>query len=686
MTSWSTWPASTPRTCSAPVLGAIGVTGTHAFTVDGALGADLDALRFDRLAAAFHDGAGIPLPTSPRQLLVDRAEDGTRWYLTDMTTMRHYQLVRTAAGIEVSVEAQIPRAPGHPDRHDRLPQGFYLNGALSILGIRNESTIEVDPGRGISIDSATDRIVIGSESLFVLEAAQGSGRTGPSLSMATYDQPRHPDERFRTPHVYINGDVGLLGLRRGLFVEIGRDGAAFELIGSLLPGAEFDLHGRSSGLTDFELGGSTSVGIGTIDLGPLGTISLATGATAAVEVSVTGTEITATLDATFTFAGEAHTAHVVLDLDAAPFASLVELLTDRVAAWFRDLFADAARWLGSVRDGALTLATSVGHVLEEQFGAAADAAAQLLKGAGWAVDEVAHELKEAFALGSTLARDALAGAGYAVDEVGAVMRSVFEWTDEIVQAAEEALDEFFQDVSDTFTDRRVTMVLLNRTGHRLRIEGARGESDQIRARDGLEIAPGGADEIGYFQASTGRWGWVDVRDVDDAVSYQAFIKEDSWFENATKTALFELRDNNVALPAGAVEASWSGSSTAAYVFDRVPAAVLRPPLSFPVGRRYSSPNGRATLVFQADGNLVVYDEQDTPRWYTNTVASGGGAPGATCVLQQDGNLVVYDAGSHPIWASHTQGHPDARLALQIDGNVALLADGRKALWSTGTDH
>jgi hypothetical protein len=104
-----------PPDLLAPVLGAIGVTGTHAFTVDGALGADLDALRFDRLAAAFHDGAGIPLPTSPRQLLVDRAEDGTRWYLTDMTTMRHYQLVRTATGIEVSVEAQIylaPRPPG----------------------------------------------------------------------------------------------------------------------------------------------------------------------------------------------------------------------------------------------------------------------------------------------------------------------------------------------------------------------------------------------------------------------------------------------------------------------------------------------------------------------------------------------------------------------------------------------
>ncbi|MEU6998251.1 hypothetical protein [Nonomuraea sp. NPDC046570] len=88
----------------------------------------------------------------------------------------------------------------------------------------------------------------------------------------------------------------------------------------------------------------------------------------------------------------------------------------------------------------------------------------------------------------------------------------------------------------------------------------------------------------------------------------------------------------------------------------------------------------ARLVLQRDGNLVVYDEFNSPRWASNTVHRGHRA-----VFQTDGNFVVYTVSGKPVWASGTHGHPGSRLSVQDDGNVVIY-DGSQAIWATGTDH
>ena len=55
------------------------------------------------------------------------------------------------------------------------------------------------------------------------------------------------------------------------------------------------------------------------------------------------------------------------------------------------------------------------------------------------------------------------------------------------------------------------------------------------------------------------------------------------------------------------------------------------------------------LVMQADGNLVLYQSDGTPRFNTGTE----GNPGTIAVMQDDGNLVLYK--SPAIWASNTAG-------------------------------
>lgn len=100
-----------------------------------------------------------------------------------------------------------------------------------------------------------------------------------------------------------------------------------------------------------------------------------------------------------------------------------------------------------------------------------------------------------------------------------------------------------------------------------------------------------------------------------------------------------------------------------------------------------SGNGRYILVFQDDGNLVVYDMLGgmDAVWSTNTQ---GKAAGGFAAMQADGNLVVYDARNRPQWASSTNGAGvgrDFSLAMQDDGNLVIY-DGRNSqpLWSLGT--
>jgi hypothetical protein len=102
--------------------------------------------------------------------------------------------------------------------------------------------------------------------------------------------------------------------------------------------------------------------------------------------------------------------------------------------------------------------------------------------------------------------------------------------------------------------------------------------------------------------------------------------------------------------------------------------------------RYCSPNRKACLVYQSDGNLVVYDENNWARFATNTNGRGNRA-----LFQADGNLVVYGS-SGAIWASGTSTRRVSSLRMQPDGNVVIYAtysNGQLCcvpIWATNTNH
>ena len=100
-----------------------------------------------------------------------------------------------------------------------------------------------------------------------------------------------------------------------------------------------------------------------------------------------------------------------------------------------------------------------------------------------------------------------------------------------------------------------------------------------------------------------------------------------------------------------------------------------------MGSQLTSADGRFRLIFQADGNLVLYGPGHQAMWASGT---NGHLNAYDAVMQSDGNLVIYDGGNHAIWASGTDGHGGGWLVVQNDGNLVLHgADGR-AVWATNT--
>lgn len=97
----------------------------------------------------------------------------------------------------------------------------------------------------------------------------------------------------------------------------------------------------------------------------------------------------------------------------------------------------------------------------------------------------------------------------------------------------------------------------------------------------------------------------------------------------------------------------------------------------PDGAAVSS-DGLYRLLYQLDGNLVLYRQSGGALWASNTA---GAAPGRAA-MQGDGNLVVYDAPGAPRFHTGTDGHPGAELHIDGAGALFVIAPGGQRLWSS----
>lgn len=102
--------------------------------------------------------------------------------------------------------------------------------------------------------------------------------------------------------------------------------------------------------------------------------------------------------------------------------------------------------------------------------------------------------------------------------------------------------------------------------------------------------------------------------------------------------------------------------------------VLFPPgSSLVVDQRYAI--GSCSLVFQNDGNLVVYGEDGSAIWNSGTFGQGG----TQAIMQSDGNFVIYTASGAALWSTQTGGNPGAYA--QIQSNGAFVICNGAPLWA-----
>jgi hypothetical protein len=358
------------------VLKEIALKGTQAFTIPASVAASLDEMDIPAVSAAFVT-AGVALPTTTEQVLINVATAGEYWFITNLANqMRHYSAKKTDAGIVVTLDPQLYVAPQKVEiANTTYPQGFLVNGAVEILTFEASATVSVDTTNGIAADGTMSQIVIGTPQLFSLSNSAGDG--GPLLSISTYEQPDREDP-FKEPHVLIDGQLTMLGLERRLYVSVGASRAAFDMSGNFIIGIDYDFEGSFAGLTDMGVKGSVKVGIGTIDLGPLGKINVGTYVEAAADIGVSPTKMWANFGIGLSFLGKSFSGSVSLDVSTDTLKALPGKVIDAIKAWLEQLFTDVNAWARAVASKLVEGVEDVAKVLTDVYGLTKEAAQKVL--------------------------------------------------------------------------------------------------------------------------------------------------------------------------------------------------------------------------------------------------------------------------------------------------------------------
>jgi hypothetical protein len=98
------------------------------------------------------------------------------------------------------------------------------------------------------------------------------------------------------------------------------------------------------------------------------------------------------------------------------------------------------------------------------------------------------------------------------------------------------------------------------------------------------------------------------------------------------------------------------------------------------GDSLTSPSGTYNLIYQSDGNLVVYRDDGTPVWWSST---NGSAPGLVTV-QTGGDVTVTDPNGNILWSAGTDGNPGDALVMQDSGALQVIGSDGTVLWDSGS--
>lgn len=108
------------------------------------------------------------------------------------------------------------------------------------------------------------------------------------------------------------------------------------------------------------------------------------------------------------------------------------------------------------------------------------------------------------------------------------------------------------------------------------------------------------------------------------------------------------------------------------------ADVLAPGQTLRPDQQVFSANGQYRLLYQTDGNLVLYGPTGAI-WASDTTWASAGM----VAMQGDGNFVIYDASGEAAWSSDTF-EPGSYLRVHDDGGLQIVSAGGVELWWSGS--
>lgn len=99
-----------------------------------------------------------------------------------------------------------------------------------------------------------------------------------------------------------------------------------------------------------------------------------------------------------------------------------------------------------------------------------------------------------------------------------------------------------------------------------------------------------------------------------------------------------------------------------------------------VNERLTSGNRAFDLVYQGDGNLVLYRWDGLPIWASNTPGQTAGS----ATMQGDGMFVLYTPEGVPYWSAKHHAQPGSSIVLQSDGNLVIYNVDGVPIWASDT--
>ena len=151
----------------------------------------------------------------------------------------------------------------------------------------------------------------------------------------------------------------------------------------------------------------------------------------------------------------------------------------------------------------------------------------------------------------------------------------------------------------------------------------------------------------------------------------------AWITTTSQPAKLTLHtvDANLALTSSELGASDAPTDPA----PTQPTDTLSAGGKLEAGAKIQSGDGRFTLTYQTDGNLVIYGPGMQALWASNT----SGSPVGHAIMQDDGNFVIYGPDNNFVWNSGTVS-PGSRLVMQSDGNLVIYSADGLAIWASNT--